>query len=202
MNEEVNIDDILVLLRNTDYGPEALKELIDAIEAKLDAPGNFKADVSALATAAALTVHHAVVSAYILNIVNKSSTPHIQTYPKLATSVTVSTGVAAWAEGSWTEIIPANTITEPFWLLGIYWTPTTYDGIMEIGTGASGSEVEIANIPSFSHYTTSHGYAFLQPISLLKHIKIPANTRVAARVADTHTALTAHGLKLLYATGL
>lgn len=65
MSEEVNIDDILVLLRNNDYGPEALKALIDAIEAKLDEPDNFKADVSALATVAALVAHNTEVKAEI-----------------------------------------------------------------------------------------------------------------------------------------
>lgn len=243
---EIEIDDLVVTLRNATYGLEALKALIDAIEcasasaltthdtevkalidaieAKLDVPGNFKADVSGLATAAALTVVDNEVAAIeakldvpdnfkadvsalatataVANIPNKDSAPHIQTYPKLAPAVIVTTGVAAWAEGAWTEIIPANTVTEAFWILGVFWIPMLYEGLLEIATGASGSESEIANVPSHHMYLTAHGFCSVRPLSFPSSIKVSANARISARVADLHNVANTHKVKVIYATGL
>ena len=138
----------------------------------------------------------------ILNIPNKDATPYMQTYPKLADSIRVATGIAAWAEGSWTEIIPVNTITETFWLVGVWWLPTQYEGTLEIGIGTVGSVMEICNCPGGIRIISATGITATRPTYLSNAIKVAANTRVAARVADSHTASQNHYVKVLYATGL
>lgn len=138
----------------------------------------------------------------ILNIPNKDATPHTQTYPKLASSVTVASGVAAWTEGSWIEIIPANTITETFWIVGTWWRPTQYEGTLELGIGAATSETEICNCPGGIMLISSGGITNMRPTYLSRAIKVAANIRIAARVADSHTASTNHFIKVIYTTGL
>ena len=133
---------------------------------------------------------------------SKDATPHVRTYPKLANAVVVLTGLGIWTEGLWTEIVPANTITEPFWLLAVCWQVSAYESILEIGTGASGSEVEIANISSKILYLTAVGFASARPISLNTKIKVAANTRISVRCADASIAINTHYVKLSYLTGL
>ena len=193
--KDIEIDDILVLLRNGNYGLEELKALIDVIEAKLDSPGDFKADVSAMATATALATHDTEVKGVIANIVNKDATPYIQTYPKLASTVTIISGDAVWAEGAWVEIIPPNTITETFWIVGVLWRLSVYHGILELGRGVSGSETEILNVPGIS-------IDELRTSFLSTPIKIDANTRISGRVADDSAFTLDHYVKVIYATGL
>lgn len=202
MSEEVNIDDILVMLRSAESDLDALKVLIDAIEAKLDVPDNFKADVSALSTAAALTTHDTEVKALVNNIFDRDTIPLYRTYPKLANPVTVATGVAAWAEGSWIEIIPANTIATAFWIVGFYWNCSVYHSILELGAGAEGSEIQILNIPKTIVFSTAHGAVVHSPDFLPLLVRIPANTRISARTADAHTASSNHEVKVIYALGL
>lgn len=66
-------------------------------------------------------------------------------YPSLADGVSLVSGASAWGEGSWTEVIPVDTVNVVFRVLGLVVESTDYDGVFEIalGTGEPGSEEEL-----------------------------------------------------------
>src|SRR5450830_1367751 len=88
-------------------------------------------------------------------------------YPAAAAGISrASSGGAAWSFSAYTELVPANTITADFYLAGLTWawhTPiaaadATYEWIIEIATGAGGSEVLIAQVPASIRGDTLVGY--------------------------------------------
>jgi len=118
---------------------------------------------------------------------------------------TVLSGAAAWGFGSWTTIVPANTITVDFTLLSIICfidplaaTDVRHEGLLEIGIGAFGSEVTIIQVPFDYFIDTAAGHCMEQVIEIYPR-KIPANSRVAVRIADdVASALTYGGCKIQY----
>lgn len=115
---------------------------------------------------------------------------------------------SAWTAGSYVELLPAGW---PFDIaLGDLefegpaapTLATTFEVLFEIATGAAGSETVIAQIPWTFRNVTAVGYLRGDPINLIglpEPITIAANTRVAVRVSDSHTAaLTYTGVKAMF----
>lgn len=184
-------NEIIVLL-------EELKVSIDAIEAKLDAPDDYKADVSALATAAALTARHIIV----MDALNSLSNAHYSTIPHLAEPKTITSAAVAWTYGGYVEIIPVDTIPKEFMIVGIHMDsllPQILSSQVEIGTGAAGSEVTVAHLPFGRVYVSAQGAQYGTMIMLPVSLKLPANTRVALRIADNVAGAKGYPVKLIVA---
>jgi len=104
----------------------------------------------------------------------------ILTYPAAADPITISSAAVAWGFGDWVEIVPADTITYDFGIMGVLVYNTDNDhALIEIGTGAYGAEVTEIQIPSFGNT-----YTPVQIIMLAPGREVAANSRVSARAAD------------------
>jgi len=119
-----------------------------------------------------------------------------QCYPVLADPVTVTASANAWTDyGSWVELVPASTITDPF---DIHWVHTgeisaTGSYVLQLGAGASGSEVVIGTI-AFSRDSNQVQTAS-QPIQIAP---LPANTRVAVRLSSSNAVANTADVKIYY----
>jgi hypothetical protein len=130
-------------------------------------------------------------------------------YPALAAGISrASSGGAAWTLSAWTEIVPASTITSTFYIAGLTWswhTPvaaadTTYQWIIELGTGGAGAETTIIQIPASVRGDTLVGYVPSNMVIFPEPRQIAANTRISVRVAYSlaTTSNTLTGIKILY----
>lgn len=108
------------------------------------------------------------------------------TYPSGTSSTTLS-------NGSYVEVIPANTITNPFSIVGLLL------GVMSssngwyhctIASGESGSEVDIASTAGYSkrHFRKGEHKTVTTPI-------LPADTRVAVKLTGAGSSAL---IKLMY----
>jgi len=95
-------------------------------------------------------------------------------------TIGVTSGSNPWQFGSWTQILAPNEVTSDFVIIGIgggWINSTGYEPvIVEIGIGDAGSEITIIELP-LQAYPYSCNSVDCYPV------KIPANTRVAARIA-------------------
>lgn len=192
------------LLEHSTYGLSALKDLITIIDTVVDAilvdtstTLEDKIDTIDTIVDAILVDTGTTLEDLINNIVDKDSAPTTKAYPENADGVNVTSSTSDWAFGSWVEIIPANTITETFWIFGAVENTLSLaiDGILQIGIGGAGSEVAIMDI-KFAHTFHIHTRTN-QPM-----VKVAANTRVAARVATEGTSAKTLEISIEYATGL
>lgn len=134
----------------------------------------------------------------------------VKCYPLASSGPTIASGATAWAFGSWVEVVPVNTITVDFMLYAVvcFIAPTAaidvrHEGLLEVGIGASESEVTIVQIPFDYFIDTAAGHCMEQLISLMPPLKVPANSRVALRIADdVASALTYGGCKIQYVEAL
>lgn len=138
-----------------------------------------------------------------------TTTKRYLSYPAAAAGISrASSGSTAWSYSAYTEVVPANAITSTFYLAGLTWcwhTPvaaadTTYEWIIELATGASGSETMIAQIPCSIRGDTLVGYVPSNFIIFPEPKEVAANTRISVRVAYSlaTTSNTLTGIKILY----
>ena len=117
-------------------------------------------------------------------------------YPVLADPVTVTASENVWTDyGSWVEIIPVNTITDPF---DIHWVHTgeisaTGNYVLELASGTAESEVVIGQI-AFSR-DSNQVQTSSQPIQIAPQ---PANTRISARLSSGNAAANTADIKVYY----
>ncbi len=138
-----------------------------------------------------------------------TTTNRYLSYPAAAAGISrASSGSTAWSFSGWTEVVPVNTITSTFYIAGITWcwhTPiaaadTTYEWIIELGTGGSGAETTIIQIPASIRGDTLVGYVPTNVVMLPEPRQISANTRISVRVAYSlaTTSNTLTGIKIIY----
>lgn len=138
-----------------------------------------------------------------------TTTDRYLAYPAAANGISrASSGGAAWSFSAYTEIVPVNTITSDFYLVGVTWawhTPiaaadTTYEWILEIASGAAASEVLLVQIPSSIRCDTLVGYVPSNVVILPEPKFVAANTRLSCRVAYSllTTSNTLTGIKIFY----
>lgn len=130
-------------------------------------------------------------------------------YPAAAAGISrASSGSTAWSFSAYTQVVPAGAITQDYYLAGLTWcwhTPiaaadTTYQWIIELATGASGSEVLAVQIPCSIRADTAVGYVPSNVVMLPEPKLITANTRISVRVAYSlaTTSNTLSGIKIIY----
>jgi hypothetical protein len=101
--------------------------------------------------------------------------------PDLALAVGLSSGNPAWTYGAWTQIAAANDLTShalAYIAIGLS-VGAAANWQIQIGTGGAGSEVA---------RDTIHGFGWdVDPLVVERFplLTIPANARVAARLADS-----------------
>lgn len=129
-------------------------------------------------------------------------------YPALAAGISRASSGTAWGAGSaYTELVPVNTITSAFYIAGIswmWWTPaaaadTTYEIVLELGTGGAGSETMIIQAPASMRGDTLVGYMPSNTIIFPEPKSVAANTRVAVKLHyGVAATVTVTAIKILY----
>lgn len=138
-----------------------------------------------------------------------TTTNRYLSYPAAASGISrASSGGAAWSFSAWTEVVPASTITSTFYIAALTWawhtplaaTDTTYEWIIELGTGGAGSETTIIQVPSSVRNDTAVGFPSSNFVVFSEPKEVAANTRVAVRVAYSlsTTSNTLTGIKIMY----
>jgi hypothetical protein len=107
--------------------------------------------------------------------------------------VSVAAGTSN-AFGAWVEIIPVNTVTVAFVIVGFAVNVAAGASLqIEVGRGASGAEVTVGHT-AFGRVSDA---GYIPPFFLPKPVKVAANSRVAARTASVGAA-TFGGVRVLY----
>lgn len=103
-------------------------------------------------------------------------------YPNLADGVVVTGAAGAWTLGALVEVIPVNTITDPF---DIHWINVeaasavdTYVIVLYYGAGGAETEWGRTRFTKSAVLDIQAGVPFQCPI-------VPKNTRIAAAVANS-----------------
>jgi hypothetical protein len=130
----------------------------------------------------------------------------ILSLPGAAAGLTPAGNATAWLYGAWVEA--SASLATNILVLGITFQvehilelDTTLEMMIEIGTGAGGSEATKVQIPYSYRMDTAVGYYMISPktIYLPEPMRIASGTRVAVRATDNHAAaLTYTGVKIIY----
>ena len=109
-----------------------------------------------------------------------------KTYPPAAVAIPVLDGALAWEWGDWAELVPADTITSDFIIIGIMIEPLDRgqdrQWEIQLGTGGAGSEVPKVSMAGAYRQESAAGrrqFGWIIPLSA-PHT-VPANSRVAGR---------------------
>ncbi len=115
-----------------------------------------------------------------------------------STKTTAAASTTADTYGSWVQLVAVNGITTDFIIVAVEAASTAgsiEQAVMDIGTGAAGSEVVVASV----------GITFQSNASLMSHffaipipVKVLANTRVAIRAKSSGTAGNSFGVRIYY----
>lgn len=108
----------------------------------------------------------------------------IEIFPDLQLGVQLTSGGDAWTYGAWAELVAANAINRPFYILGIIpHDPSTYGGGPNIANGQiqlrDGTNVDV--LGDYSTHTFLLSYNFSPPLYPAK--RVPANVQIQARYA-------------------
>lgn len=147
------------------YGNSALKTLIDALQA----------DVTDLISNAGFGVSTWLQPrvVWLLNKFDTTFRSEKKLYPTLAAGVTITGAAGVRAQGAWVEVVPATTIVADFVVCRVVVQSITGLHQLQIGRGASGSEVSVGTV-----FVTAAGvYELHTPV-------VAANSRVAMRTAS------------------
>jgi len=119
----------------------------------------------------------------------------LSVYPSLASAITLTSSATAWTQGSYAEVIPANTIHSTCWVTGIILNNLVVDSEYEVALaiGLAASEIVKATV---THET--HDANLAHEIPIFPAIKIPANARVACSCATENAAGDTCTVKLKY----
>jgi len=126
----------------------------------------------------------------------------IKIYPPQADPPIFSSGAVAWGWGSWVQVVPANTITRDFIIIGVMIgmedEGQTRRWDIQVGVGAPGAESPIISLSGVHSYSGTGVYraGVIIPLSIPRRVK--ANSRVAARVSDHIAAALAYRIKIQY----
>jgi len=134
---------------------------------------------------------------------NGLTTKPIEVYPSKADPILIVSGNVTWGVGSWVEIVPANTITSRFAILGVIVDPGSLGSErryeVDLGKGAAGAETVIATVYNKWEYVTAAGRRpIAQPIMFPIPLEVEANSRIAARAADNTTSTLNYRVKIIY----
>lgn len=136
-----------------------------------------------------------------------SSTLRHFAFPNLAAGVSLVSTAVSWTwPASYTEIVPANTITSTFYISALTASHTSNVTIdtrlylnFSLGKGTAGSETEIIQFTSTLYVDTNSSYWDSLFYVLPEAVEVAANTRIAGRVTRAEAvAETYSNVKILY----
>jgi len=116
-----------------------------------------------------------------IDTINTNTTPKRQSvYPTLTTGINVVAGASWVLSAAHVQVVPANTITSPFKIIGINPAVVSANDVYEVVlyAGTAGNEVEIGRTRVTK--VGNNNYSF---ISLPTAIQ-PANTRITVKLAS------------------
>jgi len=130
------------------------------------------------------------------------TTRDVNIYPGAAYPPSFQSPTTAWAWGSWVELVPANTITSDFIVLGLVITfpigMVVRRFLIQLGYGAAGAETPAISLAG--HWQTNG--AVQVPISQFYPLPIPrkfaANTRLSVRATDDDPTAGLYEARLVY----
>ena len=125
------------------------------------------------------------------------TTSALKVYPENAAPILVQSAVTAWTYGAYTEIVPADTITNDSVIVGVKVTrDDTVTGEWEImiGYDIGGGDVDIMSLCGDSEDDYNAGSVLATAIP----VKISANAQVIAKVTDVEAAVRNYQVKILY----
>jgi len=184
-----DLNNMLVGISGTATGRAAkLDEITSARLSELD-PANMPADLDTLKARVQDKIPY--------------TTKTLKSYTSGGPGVGISSSTSAWVWGSWTEVVPAGTITSDFIIAGVCVvidSPTYYhDWCIQFGVGAAGAESSIIEVSGRFRYDSAAGRRIESQIFMLPiPIKVSANSRIAARAIDSYAAALAYKVKILY----
>lgn len=131
------------------------------------------------------------------------TTKEIKLYPPGALPVQAFSSATPFEYGSWSEIVPADTITSDFIVVAVprsFVDPDPSELVaVQIGVGAVGEEEPIITVFYAHMYASGVGFALSSEEGTLPiPRKVVANSRVAVRVADTGGVVRAYAVKIMY----
>lgn len=112
-----------------------------------------------------------------------------------AAAVGLTANAGAWTWGAWAEIVSAVNNTADRQITGftlelpVFGIPDA-QGEVQVGTGAGGAEAAIGTFP-----------VVVPNYTLPKPVRVPAGTRIAARLRTSSAAADTIAIKLLTLTG-
>lgn len=125
--------------------------------------------------------------------------------PAAAAGAAPASAASAWGFGSWVSL---GTLSQRAAVLGLQWQnednpsdDATQEILWEIGTGAGGSQVTVAQIPYSFRRDSNIGYFLMTPYAIFfpEPFIIASGVEVWVRVTDSiASALTYRGAKLFY----
>lgn len=128
-----------------------------------------------------------------------STTTKGNSYPAIGSAAVSVTAGGSNATGSWTEVVPASTITNAISLTGVTVTDASNVGghvVVQVGTGAGAAEVLVA---SGAGGAPNSSDGFFVPI--YPPYRVAANVRVAVRMANSQATGRSYAVRLHYADG-
>jgi len=131
-------------------------------------------------------------------------TKDILMYPLNAdpVSFTLGDGVTEWAWGAWREVVPANTITKDFVIIGVIhgaYSTETLDFAVQLGVGLAGAETPIISYVGIFRSVSSAGSYWETPSLMFPTPrKVSANSRIAVRGARSAIATKPAYVKIIY----
>tara|TARA_R100000789_G_C3005415_1_gene149927 strand:- start:175 stop:612 length:438 start_codon:yes stop_codon:yes gene_type:complete len=130
-------------------------------------------------------MYNALSSKVAFDNLEDSLSGALNVYPTLAAAVQVTCHSDAYTYGSYTEVVPASTITGDFFLESIQIEEVSGTDAFQVsvGTGTAASETEVAVARAYFPHTS---YTGPRVIPIRK--RIDANTRIAVRAANSSAA--------------
>jgi hypothetical protein len=120
-------------------------------------------------------------------LVTKSAASGSTLLPSIAALTTVTTDSGNLSYGSWAQVVASSTVE--YVVTGVYAqttdTVTTVPWYVDLGTGGAGSESVKATLAFGILGAAGYLRNVVQPLTV--PIRIPAGTRIAARVCATNT---------------
>lgn len=103
------------------------------------------------------------------------------TYPTLATGVSIVSANADWTYGSYSEVIPADTIASAFHLLGLSVESCDQNAVFQVELYKGAADAIVTAV----RFSVAGGF-FGNQVYVVGSAQIDANSRVRARLASSN----------------
>lgn len=131
----------------------------------------------------------------------------IDSLPSNSAGLTYTTSATNWGAGTYTQI--TSGLSSEMYIISIAFQyadnpgdDTTVENLIELATGASGSEVVQIQLPMPVRRDSNAGYYPSVSVSLPEPLLVSAGTRIAFRIYSSGVSEVFNGVKLMYQEGV